>query len=863
MLLRVRPAARGPRLGPGTLAAHAPVRRYRQFDQLWSGLRWRAHSSRHCRLRGGVNQRVHGEIRPRSDRHLPDRQLDGPLTVTAWNGLLYGDGPGSRIAFNTLTNHGFNFAGVSDVELRDLDISYSPNVTTRNLSNLIQIVFSSNITVANLSLHNGNSIGLALTNDNNVTVQGVTIENFLANGILGGNISDASFANIACSGVQDACFEVSYYDSNSPNVCDRIALDGLTSSGDYAGVNINACHHVSVSNFVIENTKLTGLYVRQDAGTTILAYPDNITITGGTISNTGMNTGSDQAGIMLLTDTPSTNKLRVSISNVVVTNTPSWGLQLLDSNNYDLQLNNVSFDTVGASTYGGAAAGGLLLEGDQVYLSNVTVKNAGFQSLVVLNTPFVTASNFTSMDPNQFASGTDSILNSSTGIVDFNNVNLYDSRATNRSRIDNAAASGPQNLTNVNSYAASVWAGILSSNNGIVTSCNVIASGCQRQESPSNSAGVTVGLLFVPITPCRVADTRRADGVFGGPTLSEMATRDFAIPNSACNVPNNAGAYSLNVTVVPKSELGFLSIWPTGQGQPLVSTLNSDGRVKANAAIVPAGINGAVSVYVSDPTDVIVDINGYFAAPDNTPSLAFYPLTPCRAADTRNAAGALGGPVLAGSQTRHFPIQSSGCGAPATAQAYSLNFTAVPRGPVGYISTWPTGQSQPLVSTLNASTGAVTANAAIVPAGTNGGIDVYTSDASDLVIDINGYFGPPATGGLSLYPVTPCRLVDTRNPPPGTPLVGTLLVDAIASSCATPATAQALVVNATVVPPGDLGFLTLWPHGVSMPLVSTLNAEDGAVTSNMAIVPVANGSVDVFSSSSTHLILDVSSYFAP
>jgi hypothetical protein len=33
----------------------------------------------------------------------------------------------------------------------------------------------------------------------------------------------------------------------------------------------------------------------------------------------------------------------------------------------------------------------------------------------------------------------------------------------------------------------------------------------------------------------------------------------------------------------------------------------------ANAAIVPAGTNGAISVYVTDPTHVVIDINGYFA----------------------------------------------------------------------------------------------------------------------------------------------------------------------------------------------------------------------------------------------------------
>jgi hypothetical protein len=70
-------------------------------------------------------------------------------------------------------------------------------------------------------------------------------------------------------------------------------------------------------------------------------------------------------------------------------------------------------------------------------------------------------------------------------------------------------------------------------------------------------------------------------------------------------------------------------------------------------------------------------------------------------------------------------------------------------------------------------------------------------------------------------------------------------------------------LNATVVPPGDLGYLSLWADGAGQPLVSTTNAEDGAVTSNMAMVPTTNGSLDVFASDPTHVILDISSYFAP
>jgi hypothetical protein len=75
--------------------------------------------------------------------------------------------------------------------------------------------------------------------------------------------------------------------------------------------------------------------------------------------------------------------------------------------------------------------------------------------------------------------------------------------------------------------------------------------------------------------------------------------------------------------------------------------------------------------------------------------------------------------------------------------------------------------------------------------------------------------------------------------------------------------AQAYVFNASVVPQGPLGYLTLWPDGQPRPLASTLNAMDGMVTSNMAIVPSTNGSIDAYASGITQLVLDVSSYFAP
>jgi hypothetical protein len=371
-------------------------------------------------------------------------------------------------------------------------------------------------------------------------------------------------------------------------------------------------------------------------------------------------------------------------------------------------------------------------------------------------------------------------------------------------------------------------------------------------------------LNFVPATPCRIADTRLANGPFGGPFLSGQTTRGFTIPSSACSIPPTAQAYSLNVTVVPHGPLGFLTTFPCGQPQPLASTLNSDGRIKAVAAIVPAGTSGAVCFFVTNDTDLVLDIDGYFV-PATTPStLSFFPVTPCRLVDTRLANGPLGGPFLVGNATgRTFPIQSAPCNLPGTAQAYSLNYTAVPRQILGFLTTWPAGQTKPLVSTLNAPTAAITANAAIVPAGTGGAVQVFVSNDSDLIIDVNGYFAPFVAGGLSLYNLAPCRLLDTRIPTGSQPVQGTTNLNVVATGCGAPQVAQAYVLNGTVVPPGPLSFLTLWPQGATQPTVSTLNAGDGAITSNMAIVPTTNNSISAFTSNPSHVILDISGYFAP
>jgi hypothetical protein len=299
--------------------------------------------------------------------------------------------------------------------------------------------------------------------------------------------------------------------------------------------------------------------------------------------------------------------------------------------------------------------------------------------------------------------------------------------------------------------------------------------------------------------------------------------------------------------------------------------------VVANAVVLGAGIGGSIDIFVSDDTDVLVDINGYFDSPVNPLGLGFFPITPCRVADTRSTQGFIGPfgpPTLIPLAARVFPILSSFCNVPPEAQAYSFNFTAFPQNgqPLYYLSVWPAGEPFPTVSTLNAWTGMVTANAALVPAGTNGGILVLASDPADVIIDYDGYFAAPASGALSFYPVTPCRVADTRASQQMPAPFGPPTMDANSSRnfavpsslCNIPATAQAYALNVTALPPGPLGFVAVWPVGKPYPGASTLNSFTGTIVANAAIVPAGTGgAVTVYASDKTDVILDIVGYFAP
>jgi hypothetical protein len=120
---------------------------------------------------------------------------------------------------------------------------------------------------------------------------------------------------------------------------------------------------------------------------------------------------------------------------------------------------------------------------------------------------------------------------------------------------------------------------------------------------------------YFSVTPCRVVDTRGANGTNSGPALGPGVTRDFQI-RGRCGVPLSAQAVSINVTVVSPSSGSWLAIWPSGSPRPLVSTINFDASsgALANGAIASLSQNtNDLSVFnVDGSVHVLIDVSGYF-----------------------------------------------------------------------------------------------------------------------------------------------------------------------------------------------------------------------------------------------------------
>jgi hypothetical protein len=121
---------------------------------------------------------------------------------------------------------------------------------------------------------------------------------------------------------------------------------------------------------------------------------------------------------------------------------------------------------------------------------------------------------------------------------------------------------------------------------------------------------------FYTLTPCRLIDTRAANGALGGPALTSQQTRVFNLVGT-CNIPTTAVALSINVTVVAPAAPGFVRILASDSGASTSSTLNfSAGQTRSNNAVtkISNDVLGGVSIKngSNGALNVVVDVNGYF-----------------------------------------------------------------------------------------------------------------------------------------------------------------------------------------------------------------------------------------------------------
>ncbi len=332
-----------------------------------------------------------------------------------------------------------------------------------------------------------------------------------------------------------------------------------------------------------------------------------------------------------------------------------------------------------------------------------------------------------------------------------------------------------------------------------------------------------------------------------------------------------AGTLPPGLTINPTT--GAVSGMPTQLG-----TFNFTIKATGIKAVTGPPDDQGVYTYVNGACN---GSRAYTLTVGSTPvnsGLQFYPLPkPLRLLDTR--AGQLGcdapgGQIQGGtSRTQLARRTCDGITIPANAMAVTGNITTVQSGG-GYLTLYPSDAQQPLVSNSNYAANEIINNVFTVGLGNaDGSFKIFATTNTDVVVDITGYYAPPAAGGLYFHPLPkPIRLLETRAGQAGcfTPGAGlganTDTPQPARLTCGgvtIPAAAQAIVGNATTVGPQGGGYLTLYPAGVSRPLASSSNySANQIVNGPFAVGLSAAGEFDIFTSAATHLVVDVLGYYS-
>jgi hypothetical protein len=115
----------------------------------------------------------------------------------------------------------------------------------------------------------------------------------------------------------------------------------------------------------------------------------------------------------------------------------------------------------------------------------------------------------------------------------------------------------------------------------------------QSSSAPSDAAPSDAA-AFVPLPPQRILDTRTGQG---GSTIGDNSTIDVQVAGVGGVPTTGAVAVAVNLTATDATQAGFVTAWPTGAGQPVVSNLNVEHADQPipNFAVVRLGAGGKVT----------------------------------------------------------------------------------------------------------------------------------------------------------------------------------------------------------------------------------------------------------------------------
>jgi beta-glucanase (GH16 family) len=366
---------------------------------------------------------------------------------------------------------------------------------------------------------------------------------------------------------------------------------------------------------------------------------------------------------------------------------------------------------------------------------------------------------------------------------------------------------------------------------------------------------------YTAVTPVRLLDTRNSGGALGAGSV-----RNLNVAGVTPGAPSGSSAVVLNVTVTNTTAASYLTVYPAGATRPLASSLNwAAGKTIPGLVTVQVGSGGAITIFNGvGATDVVVDLEGYFAAPNGNAG-GEVALTPARITDTRAGSGRPNaGNKLGPSGTITVQVTGAG-GVPASgASAAILNITVTNTSAAGALTVWPTGAVKPLASNLNWAAGQTVPNRVFVPIGTGGQVSVFNfAGSTDVVVDVSGYFTDASVSGKQFTTISPLRLVDTRLTGQTLGTGGSFVLQ-VSGLGGVPANASAVVLNVTVTKTNASSFLIEYPSTVARPTASDLNWVGGQTVANMAVASLGStGAITFYNGvGSSDVVVDLAGWFS-